>query len=560
MNELLELADRLGPRLAWTSLHAAALVCLIMAALKLRPHWPAAVRSLLWWMVGLQVLAGLALPSPVALPLLQPVTTASSEITIAPVVSSLAPATTIQLQPTAPAGLGWVAGLCGVWAIVAFWRCLRLAMQWRQNHQRVRQAVDAGGAARRLCDQLADRLKLRRSPRLRQSTAIRSPQVSGWLRPVILLPADHGWSNAELQLVLGHELAHVRRGDLWLGWVMAVAEHLLWFHPLVGWAARQYALNRELACDQLALRTADSAEPALYGRLLLQVSVQPTAGGRLMGASDSFLTLRRRLLALQQRQESRWGPAAMAVLLLALLGSLPYQLTAASPAPMPPSLPAPPPPPDLPPLPATPATPAQRSAPSAQAWPSPPGAHIRGPAYALIVPTPHGYDEESTVRPAEMRSLQSLARQTGRALWWSQQGGVGYLITDTQNLDTLRRIYAPVSQYWTDSGRLSGRYWGLRGQLEGLSGWQDSVVAQQRTLAGTDGPARTAQLRDLQRQLAEIHNRSQILWRQLDGMRGEIAANQQQGVQLMRQANSDAQRLLSQAIADGRARHYDLIP
>lgn len=585
MNELLELAGSFGPRLVWTSLQAAVLVILIMAALKLHPQWPASVRSLLWWLVGLQVIIGLLLPSPIPLPLLQTATTPPilPEVRVLASTVKLPAVAVSEHPPTLPFRTCWIAALVGLWAIVALWKWLQLAGQWRQTRDLVRRAADAGSSTRRLGHEISRRMGLRNCPDIRQSGAIRSPQVSGCLRAVILLPTDHRWSDAELQLVLSHELAHIRRNDLWLGWVMVLAEHLLWFHPLIRRAAREYALNRELACDQLALRAADTAATAMYGRLLLQVSVQASAAGRLMGASDSFLTLRRRLLALQ-REEGRWGPAAVVALLLALLGSLPYQLTAASVPddgsftstppitsalpPVAPAAPLPPPTQNATAPPTPPAPPAAAATSSAQvvlsaspmpAWPSPPGAHILAPAYALIVPTPLGGYEESTASHAELSSLQALARQTGQALWWSQRGASGYLVTDMQNLSRLRRIYAPVSQYWTDSSPLIRRYWGARGQLEGLSDWQSSLIAQQQQdLDGTDGPGHAARMRDQQRQLDEIHRRSRVLWRQLDSMREDIAANQRQGMQLMQQANIDAQRLLSQAIADGRARRYDL--
>ena len=73
-------------------------------------------------------------------------------------------------------------------------------------------------------------------------------------------------------MALAHELAHLRRGDLWLGWVPALAEALLFFHPLVRRAAREYALAREEACDAEALRLT-GAEPGDYGQLLLAFGV-----------------------------------------------------------------------------------------------------------------------------------------------------------------------------------------------------------------------------------------------------------------------------------------------
>ena len=73
----------------------------------------------------------------------------------------------------------------------------------------------------------------------------------GWLRPVVLLPEGaRRWSAPRRQVVLLHELVHVRRAD-WLVRLMArLACSVYWFNPLVWWAVRRLDLEQELACDE----------------------------------------------------------------------------------------------------------------------------------------------------------------------------------------------------------------------------------------------------------------------------------------------------------------------
>ncbi len=85
------------------------------------------------------------------------------------------------------------------------------------------------------------RARLRRCPALRRSDVIVSPQVTGLWRPVVLLPAEHTLDAHECAMALAHELAHLRRGDLWLGWIPALAQRAFFFHPLARWAMREYA-------------------------------------------------------------------------------------------------------------------------------------------------------------------------------------------------------------------------------------------------------------------------------------------------------------------------------
>jgi len=99
------------------------------------------------------------------------------------------------------------------------------------------------------------------------------PMVTGLLHPLVLIPSSMSTRPiAELRLAVAHELAHVRRGDLWLGWIPALAEALFWFHPLVARAADEYSQACEEACDAEALR-ATGADPYDYGRLLLALGV-----------------------------------------------------------------------------------------------------------------------------------------------------------------------------------------------------------------------------------------------------------------------------------------------
>src|SRR3546814_8140732 len=87
-------------------------------------------------------------------------------------------------------------------------------------------------------------------------------------------------------MAMAHELVHLRRGDLWLGWVPATAQWLFCFHPLVRWAMREYALNRESACDAQVMQH-DQAAPQDYGRLLLRLGVAQPMHAGLAGASPS---------------------------------------------------------------------------------------------------------------------------------------------------------------------------------------------------------------------------------------------------------------------------------
>ena len=123
-------------------------------------------------------------------------------------------------------------------------------------------------------DRLAGALGLRRTPAVRVSDEIETPQVFGLFRPTVLLPeaALTALTPRERAMTLCHELAHVRRLDFAFAWAPAVMERLLFFHPGARLAAREYAFAREAACDADVLQHLGEA-PRDYGRLLLRLGV-----------------------------------------------------------------------------------------------------------------------------------------------------------------------------------------------------------------------------------------------------------------------------------------------
>jgi hypothetical protein len=150
-----------------------------------------------------------------------------------------------------------------------------------------------------MADDLSARLRLTRTPDVRVSDEIDTPLATGVRRPTIVLPADRfaRLSVHQQRMVICHELAHVRRKDLALGCVPALAERLFFFHPLAHVAAREYALCREAACDEVVLKVLD-APPQEYGRLLLNLGVRPRMRLAAAGAPWSFPNLKRRLVML----------------------------------------------------------------------------------------------------------------------------------------------------------------------------------------------------------------------------------------------------------------------
>ena len=94
-----------------------------------------------------------------------------------------------------------------------------------------------------------------------------TPMTLGLLRPVIVLPPEV--PEADLPLILRHELCHIRRRDLWYKGLMLLANAVHWFNPLVWLMAGAIERDTELACDEASLAQLPRTEHAAYGRTIL---------------------------------------------------------------------------------------------------------------------------------------------------------------------------------------------------------------------------------------------------------------------------------------------------
>ncbi|MBL8142024.1 MAG: hypothetical protein JNM38_12980 [Acidobacteria bacterium] len=302
--------------LARASLQGGALALVAWAVCRLVPALPATARVVLWWLVALKFLVGLAWVQPVVF-----------EVFDAPVVPSVAAcaasfdAPTPRVAPAVPThepdarelssvqavdvpvvvmppsrartwqhvvAASWGAGVCVVLGL-GLWRL-------RATSVVVRHADAAPEWLRARAEVLAWRMGMT-PPRVCVSDDVASPMVRGLWRQVVIVPRRslEALGDAELAMVVCHELVHLRRRDLWLGCVPDAATRLFFFHPLAHLVAREYRLAREAACDAEVLQTL-GAEPRDYGRLLLALGVvgrEPAFAAA--GASRSFADMKRRL-------------------------------------------------------------------------------------------------------------------------------------------------------------------------------------------------------------------------------------------------------------------------
>lgn len=174
-------------------------------------------------------------------------------------------------QGLVASALPWLVAAWLVGVVVLSVRALR---QWRALRRLCTVALPADPAWQRRLAVLAARMGIHRPVQLRECALVLAPMLVGWLKPVILLPASlcTRLPPEQVELLLVHELAHVRRLDYLANLVQMALETILFYHPAVHWISRCVREDRELCCDDMV--TGNGADRLSYARALLTLAEQ----------------------------------------------------------------------------------------------------------------------------------------------------------------------------------------------------------------------------------------------------------------------------------------------
>ena len=200
----------------------------------------------------------------------------------------------------------WLPMLVAVWLAGVSLLTVRLLGGWMWVQRMKRHGSTAASRElQAMVVRLSKRLHISRSVRLLQSSAVDVPTVIGWLRPVILLPASAlaGLSPTQLEAILAHELAHIRRHDYLVNLLQTLLETLLFYHPAVWWLSRRIRDERENCCDDLAVSLCGDPGGLRPRAGATSKNIAASRGPLVMAASGRLLLQRiRRLLAAHRRR------------------------------------------------------------------------------------------------------------------------------------------------------------------------------------------------------------------------------------------------------------------
>lgn len=247
-----------------------AMILLVLALrLFLKKHLPRGIFPALWCAAAVRLLLPITIPTHLSVwNLLHTPATAQANGVISDVLTPFPSLATNSITEPAADAAG-IRPMLLVWLVCAILLAAYFVIGYACM---VRQFRGTRLAPQPSIDALLDRFRFSRDPRICMSNSHRAPLTFGVFRPTVLLPEDLPVGDAQFQLVLAHELAHIRRKDCLRKLLLTVCLCLYWWNPLVWlmvWLANR---DMELACDEAVLRALGPDCKKAYALTLLDMA------------------------------------------------------------------------------------------------------------------------------------------------------------------------------------------------------------------------------------------------------------------------------------------------
>ncbi len=223
--------------------------------------------------------------------------------------------------------LAWVAGVV--------WSAFRILLGWLHLNDLRRQAChDLPPGMQETLESLCQQFRTGQSVGLAICRQVVSPLLIGVFRPIILIPPSllTGLSPEQMRMVLAHELAHLKRHDHLVNLYQLVVETLYFYHPAVRWLSHHLRVERELACDDLAVSL--TGDGATYAETLLSLEKQRMGRpGLALSMKDADIVGRVRRLA-ERKPGAEQGMVGLGTALLSMtLAAVGFTVNQLSPEP-----------------------------------------------------------------------------------------------------------------------------------------------------------------------------------------------------------------------------------
>ncbi|MDR6561795.1 MULTISPECIES: M56 family metallopeptidase [unclassified Arcicella] len=184
--------------------------------------------------------------------------------------------------------------LVSAWLIGTVFLSVRLMGGYIYTEQlRWKHTKSVHGDTLDIFNELLKKINIGKGINLLESSLATTPMTIGFLQPVILLPIGllTGLSNKEIEAILAHELAHIKRHDYLINIVQSIVEILFFFHPVTWWISAKIREERENCCDDLAIELCGNNIHLVKALTKVEIFQQQTNVTLAMGFAGKKQTL-----------------------------------------------------------------------------------------------------------------------------------------------------------------------------------------------------------------------------------------------------------------------------
>lgn len=155
--------------------------------------------------------------------------------------------------------------------------------------------------------------------------SLKTPSLFGLIRPKLLIPSEiiNNLSEEEKRYVFLHELAHFKRKDILINWIMMLVQILHWFNPIVWYAFYKMHEDCEIACDAYVLSQLKPVEYKKYGETiinLINTISKPYWVSTTIGMANNKSSIKRRIKMIAMFKKNSWKWSIIAVAVLVAVG------------------------------------------------------------------------------------------------------------------------------------------------------------------------------------------------------------------------------------------------
>jgi len=217
--------------------------------------------------------------------------------------------------------------ITGLWMLFFLVHILRMLAGLHYVHRiRNHQVVEPTGEWKRRLNEMAKCLGINKAVSLMESGLVKVPVVVGTLKPVILIPIGmiSNLSAEQVETILLHELAHVRRKDFAINLLQRVAEAFFFFNPFVAWISARIREEREACCDDIVIKHTADKRSYLEALVSFRQPVEKGYGHAMALGRNNNLLYRVKRMITQENKKLNAMEKLTLILVLMAFGALSF--------------------------------------------------------------------------------------------------------------------------------------------------------------------------------------------------------------------------------------------